>query len=81
MTNFYIHETAVIDKNCSIGKNTKIWHFSHIMNDSRLGDNCNIGQNVVGILDLSDEYRKATGYFDELSLSLHSHEMREYLTN
>tara|TARA_X000000368_G_scaffold407903_1_gene387889 strand:+ start:281 stop:862 length:582 start_codon:yes stop_codon:yes gene_type:complete len=31
-------------------------------------------------MDLSDEYRKASGSFDELRISLHSHEMREYLT-
>jgi len=47
MNNFFAHETAVIDKGCSIGKGTKIWHFSHIMPDSVIGQNCNIGQNVV----------------------------------
>lgn len=45
--NFFIHETAIIDANCSIGKGTKIWHFSHVMSNSIIGDNCNIGQNVV----------------------------------
>lgn len=44
---YFAHETAVIDANCSIGKGTKIWHFSHIMPDSIIGKNCNIGQNVV----------------------------------
>ncbi|PQJ75430.1 acyltransferase [Polaribacter gangjinensis] len=44
---YFVHETAVIDANCSIGKNTKIWHFSHIMSHSIIGENCNIGQNVV----------------------------------
>lgn len=47
MKNYFAHETAVIDSDCSIGKNTKIWHFSHIMSHTQLGDNCNIGQNVV----------------------------------
>jgi len=46
-TNYFAHETAVIDKDCTIGKGTRIWHFSHIMNDSVLGENCNLGQNVV----------------------------------
>ena len=44
---FFSHETSVIDKNCQIGKGTKIWHFSHIMRNSFIGKNCNIGQNVV----------------------------------
>jgi UDP-2-acetamido-3-amino-2,3-dideoxy-glucuronate N-acetyltransferase len=46
-TKYFAHETAVIDPGCKIGSGTKIWHFSHIMNDSVLGKNCNIGQNVV----------------------------------
>ncbi len=45
--NFYAHETAIIDKGCEIGNGTKIWHFSHIMPNCKLGENCNIGQNVV----------------------------------
>lgn len=45
--NYFAHETAVVDKGCKIGKGTKIWHFSHIMPNSTIGDNCNIGQNVV----------------------------------
>jgi len=44
---YFSHETAVIDENCSIGNNTKIWHFSHIMSNSTIGNGCNIGQNVV----------------------------------
>lgn len=44
---YFAHETAVIDKGCSIGNGTKIWHFSHIMPECIIGENCNIGQNVV----------------------------------
>ena len=44
---YFVHETAVIDQNCEIGEGTKIWHFSHIMSDCKIGKNCNIGQNVV----------------------------------
>lgn len=44
---YFAHETAVIDEGVSIGKGTKIWHFSHIMTGSEIGENCNIGQNVV----------------------------------
>ena len=44
---YYSHETAVIDEKCSIGENSKIWHFSHIMPNAVIGKSCNIGQNVV----------------------------------
>ena len=44
---YYSHPTAIIDEQCQIGANTKIWHFSHIMSDCIIGKNCNIGQNVV----------------------------------
>lgn len=45
--NYFAHETAVIDDNCNIGDGTKIWHFSHIMSNCKIGKKCNIGQNVV----------------------------------
>ncbi|MBK9400653.1 MAG: N-acetyltransferase [Bacteroidetes bacterium] len=41
------HSSAFIDEGCTIGKGTKIWHFSHIMSNCIIGENCNIGQNVV----------------------------------
>lgn len=44
---YFAHETAVIDEGCTIGKGSKIWHFSHIMTKCTLGENCNVGQNVV----------------------------------
>ena len=46
-SSFFAHETAVIDSGCDIGDGTKIWHFSHIMPQCKIGRNCNIGQNVV----------------------------------
>ena len=44
---YFAHETAVVDEGCQIGKDTKIWHFSHIMPNCIIGRACNIGQNVV----------------------------------
>ena len=41
------HPTAIIDEGCTIGKGTRIWHFSHIMPGCVIGEGCNIGQNVV----------------------------------
>lgn len=45
--NYFVHESSYIDEPCQIGKGTKIWHFSHIMKNSVIGEKCNIGQNVV----------------------------------
>jgi len=47
MKKYFAHETAVIDPNSSIGEDTKVWHFSHIMKNATLGKGCNVGQNVV----------------------------------
>jgi UDP-2-acetamido-3-amino-2,3-dideoxy-glucuronate N-acetyltransferase len=44
---FYVHPSAIVDEGCEIGNGTKIWHFSHIMTGAKLGEHCNIGQNVV----------------------------------
>ena len=44
---YFAHETAVIDTPCEIGAGTKIWHFSHIMKNAKIGKNCKFGQNVV----------------------------------
>lgn len=44
---YFVHNTSVIDPECSVGSGTKIWHFSHIIKGSRIGENCNIGQNVM----------------------------------
>ena len=44
---YQAHPSAVVDKGASIGKGTKIWHFSHVLSGSVIGEKCNIGQNVV----------------------------------
>ncbi len=44
---YFKHETAIVDDNCRVEAGTKIWHFSHILTGSQIGQKCNIGQNVV----------------------------------
>ncbi len=44
---YFVHESSYVDDGCTIGKGTKIWHFSHIMEGCNIGEKCNIGQNVV----------------------------------
>jgi UDP-2-acetamido-3-amino-2,3-dideoxy-glucuronate N-acetyltransferase len=47
MNPFFIHETSLKDESASIGDNTKIWHFSHILKNTIIGRNCSFGQNCV----------------------------------
>ena len=43
---YFVHESTYLDEEVSIGKGTKIWHFSHIQTGAKIGNNCSIGQNV-----------------------------------
>jgi len=44
---YFAHETAIVDDNVTIGEDTKIWHFSHILSQTTIGKNCSFGQNCV----------------------------------
>lgn len=44
--NIFIHPSSTIDDGATIGKDTKIWHYCHIMPRAYIGENCIIGQNV-----------------------------------
>lgn len=43
---YFKHESAYVDEPCEIGEGTKIWHFSHIQKNAKIGTNCVFGQNV-----------------------------------
>ena len=47
MSNYFFHETAIIDDAVQIGDGTKIWHFSHILAHTNIGEDCSFGQNCV----------------------------------
>lgn len=44
---YYAHPTSTIDEPCHIGSGTRIWHYSHVMPNSSIGENCTLGQNVL----------------------------------
>ena len=46
MTDYFVHESSYVDDGAVVGKETKIWHFSHIMSGAKIGEKCSIGQNV-----------------------------------
>lgn len=46
MADYFVHESSYIDDGVEIGKDTKIWHFCHVQEGSRIGSGCTLGQNV-----------------------------------
>src|SRR5947208_3259137 len=47
MAEYFVHESSYVDAGARIGKDTKIWHFCHVMGGARIGERCSLGQNVV----------------------------------
>jgi len=45
--NYFVHETAIVDDNVTIGEDTKVWHFSHLLSETTIGAHCSFGQNCV----------------------------------
>ncbi|PAF43799.1 acyltransferase [Helicobacter sp. 11S03491-1] len=45
--NYFVHSSSLVDAGVIIGKNSKIWHFCHILSGVKIGENCSFGQNCV----------------------------------
>jgi acetyltransferase-like isoleucine patch superfamily enzyme len=43
-SNVFVHPQAIVET-ADIGSGTRIWAFSHVMNNVRLGANCNVGEH------------------------------------
>ena len=41
-----IHPRALVDDHRTIGPNTNVWAFAHVMSGARVGNDCNIGEHV-----------------------------------
>ena len=41
-----IHRTAIVDEGADIGRETRIWHWTHVCGGARIGAHCSLGQNV-----------------------------------
>ena len=46
MTDYFKHESAIVDQGAQIGKDTRIWHFVHVCSGAQIGEKCSLGQNV-----------------------------------
>ena len=47
MAEYFVHESSYVDEGAVVGKDTKIWHFCHVMPGAVIGEQCTLGQNVV----------------------------------
>ena len=43
----FVHQSAYVDDEVTIGVGSRIWHFSHILGEVAIGRDCVIGQNVM----------------------------------
>ena len=46
MSEFFKHETSIIDEGAQIGHGTRVWHWVHICAGAKIGNSCSFGQSV-----------------------------------
>jgi acetyltransferase-like isoleucine patch superfamily enzyme len=44
--NFFVHPSAIVEANITIGKGSKVWAFSHVLQNAIIGEDCNICDHV-----------------------------------
>jgi len=42
---YFIDPSSIVHESARIGSGTMVWHFCHIMKDTRIGSRCSFGQN------------------------------------
>lgn len=46
MSNFYAHDSAIVDEGAQIGEGSRVWHFVHVCSGAKIGKKVSLGQNV-----------------------------------
>ena len=46
MSDYYKHDSAIIDDGAQIGSGSKVWHWVHICGGAKIGQRVSLGQNV-----------------------------------
>lgn len=64
---YHVHPTATVDDGAQIGKNSRIWHYTHVMPGARIGQNCILGQNVF----VADDVQLGNGVKVQNNVSLY----------
>ncbi|HSG82616.1 MAG TPA: Gfo/Idh/MocA family oxidoreductase [Gemmatimonadota bacterium] len=44
---YFVHDSSYVDDDVTIGRGTRIWHFSHVLRNSFIGEDCRIGQKEL----------------------------------
>lgn len=69
---YFAHPTAIVDEGCTIGEDTKIWHFCHVSTGAVIGKKCSLGQNVFvgpkGVLGNNVRVQNNVSIYDEVVL-------------
>ena len=43
---YFSHPTAIVDEGAQIGNRSRVWHFTHVSQNARIGEDVSLGQNV-----------------------------------
>lgn len=46
MSNYQVHQSAIVDDGAVIGEGSRIWHFVHVCGEAKIGKGVSLGQNV-----------------------------------
>jgi UDP-2-acetamido-3-amino-2,3-dideoxy-glucuronate N-acetyltransferase len=46
VSDYYRHESAIVDEGAEIGAESRVWHFVHVCAGARIGRGVSLGQNV-----------------------------------
>jgi len=46
MSDYYKHESAIVDDGATIGAGSRVWHFAHVCSAAQIGKGVSLGQNV-----------------------------------
>jgi UDP-2-acetamido-3-amino-2,3-dideoxy-glucuronate N-acetyltransferase len=46
MSEYYAHDSAIVDEGAVIGSGSRVWHFAHVCGGATIGQGVSLGQNV-----------------------------------
>lgn len=46
LSEYFKHETAIVDDGASIGAGSRVWHWAHVCAGAKIGKSVSVGQNV-----------------------------------